>query len=67
MFPVHKVAPAANGLADEQPQSANVQYGRGFDLLHLGIDKQADHCTDDTAIDGETALPYVEDPDGSSL
>ncbi len=63
-LPVDKVAPAANALADEQPQAPNVQHGGGADFLDLGENNHRRDCADNAAVDGQATLPDVQHPDG---
>ena len=57
---VHKVAPAADGLSDEQPHHAAVGHRPELDLLDAAKDECRQKAHDDCAVDGKPAVAYGE-------
>ena len=61
---VYEVAPAADGLADEEAQGGHIQHGGHLQLTQLGHEPAEHQGPDDAPVDGKAALPDVEDLDG---
>ena len=66
-LPIHKVAPAADGLADQKAQGNQIHQRTQTQLFDPGVDDDADGRADDTAVNGQAAFPDVEDGDGIVL
>ena len=58
---VEEVAPAADGLPEQQTDAGQVQKGQDLELPHAGIDQHAEHRADDAAVDGKAAAADVEE------
>ena len=58
---VHKVAPPADELADEQPVDPQVGEGQEADLPHMAEDEQHDGRRDDGPVDGQPPVAVPED------
>ena len=64
-FPVEEIAPAAHHLADHKAQGYQIQGCQNGDLLKdLAVDDHTDGGADDSAVDGNTAFPDIENGDG---
>ena len=60
-FMVHEVAPSADALSDQEADRNNVVGREQAHLAQLADDRTDEKCTDDAAVDRETAVPDVED------
>ena len=58
---IHKVAPPANKLADEQPVDTQVGKGQKADLFHMTEEEQHHQGGQDGPVDGQTAVAVAED------
>ena len=56
-LPVHKIAPPANGLANEQAHGAQVRHGPELQLLFPGIQDRHHKAHDNGAVNGQAAVP----------
>ena len=54
---VQEIAPAADGLADEQPHDHQVHHGPQLDMAAAAQDNGHDDHSDDAAVDGQAAVP----------
>ena len=62
---VDKVAPAADELTDQKAQRNNIQHGEHRNLLdQLAVDDHTQYRADYRTVDGDAALPDVENADG---
>ena len=59
-LPVHKVAPAAQNLPDEQPEHRQIQHGGDGDLLVAADADDNDDAHDNAAVDGKPPVPDGE-------
>ena len=63
---IEEVAPSADNLTDEKSGNANIKYIQGVELFYSAVNKGGGDCTDKSAIDGESALPQLEDSQEAS-
>ena len=59
-FPVEEVSPAADALTNEESQSHDIQHRADAQLLCLAEYDDAQDRADDTAVDSQAALPYIQ-------
>ena len=63
---IHKIAPPADELADEQTVYPQISEGQEADLSDLAEDQQHDDRGDDSPIDGKSAIAVPKDGPQSS-
>jgi len=56
-LPVQEIAPAADGLADEQAHDHQVHHGPKLDVAAAAENDGHDHHGDDAAVNGQAAVP----------
>ena len=59
---IDKVAPAANGLTNEQPVTAHIRIVPKGLVAHFAVYRYGDHRCDHTAVDGQAAVPDGNGP-----
>ena len=56
-FPVHKIAPAANGLANEQTHDPQIRKGPKGQFLLFTVDQQHKEAHNDRPVNGKASVP----------